>query len=289
MHNLILKFFNYIRQFLHFLQIIVLFCMLTLFLFWAQNLTQGDWAILNSIEPFLNKLLDIGSSFTQESIDLFDTVFELKYLASFLILLIFYIVLSLAKKGTNLLENLYNNTRINIKQTKEKILNKQLKDSITSQEKKIKQYKIFIATSIKKRFNNSNFKIDLEEQNKIMNKFIIEKTGVNPIVYKNGFLYSFFNFDAIDNILDVFTKIKNTKTPLDYTICIQVFGTNVINEMVQLDKLISLDTKNKITIMADTSYRYKYNENKKYKTSQIGIFQSDSKNKTFEVHEFYLL
>ena len=39
-----------------------------------------------------------------------------------------------------------------------------------------------------------------------------------------------------------------------------------------------------ITMAADTSYRYRYNETHRYQTSQIGVFQYGDK--TLEVHEF---
>ena len=41
---------------------------------------------------------------------------------------------------------------------------------------------------------------------------------------------------------------------------------------------------NKITTLANTVYRYNFNENQRYETSQVGLFQKG--NDCFEVHEF---
>ena len=126
----------------------------------------------------------------------------------------------------------------------------------------------------------------MEEQNKIMLKFLLDKTCVSPIKYKDGFLFTFKNFEYIDDILDVFFKLPNSKAPLDYVICIQVLGENYRNEEQQLNSMINLKLKNKIIMCADTLYRYRFNEKSKYLTSQIGLFKNEDKE--MEVHEFYL-
>ena len=41
---------------------------------------------------------------------------------------------------------------------------------------------------------------------------------------------------------------------------------------------------NKITTLADTAYRYNFNDICRYETSQLGVFQKE--NGTFEVHQF---
>ena len=80
----------------------------------------------------------------------------------------------------------------------------------------------------------------------------------------------------------MFFKVLHSTAPIEYAICVQVLsGQEQINE---LNKLISLKHFGKITMAADTSYRYRYNQFHRYQTSQIGIFQNG--NKTLEVHEF---
>ena len=117
-----------------------------------------------------------------------------------------------------------------------------------------------------------------------MNKFLIEKTGVSPIPYEGGFLYAFDNFASVDSVLENFFKLIKSNAPLDYIICIQILGNDLVKEEAQLKKLISLRFMNKISACSDTAYRYKFNSSHRYETSQLGLFQKD--NDTFEVHEF---
>ena len=83
-------------------------------------------------------------------------------------------------------------------------------------------------------------------------------------------------------MLDVFSKLNQSKAPLDFLICLQIIESNT--SVDELNTLIELKIMNKITTLANTAYRYKYNENQRYKTSQVGLFQKGEN--TFEVHEF---
>ena len=248
-------------------------------------MTGGACGFLTFITPFFNKLLKMCESICRGHSTIGNSVFEFKYIVLFAIFVLLYVSTNLLTTVINKLEDTYENGVRLAKKMEEKALNKALQDNITKKEKRIKQYKIYISTLIKKKYNNSNFKVNLEEQNKVMNKFIIGKVGIKPVIYKDGFVYSFYDFDKIDDVLDVFMKVKNAKTPLDYYICVQAFGDNAIIQMSRLDRLISLKATNKIIMSSDTSYRYSFNENQRYKTCQIGVFQKEN-DTTFEVHEF---
>ena len=97
--------------------------------------------------------------------------------------------------------------------------------------------------------------------------------------YDGGFLYQFNSFNEIDSVLDTLFKVIHSNAPLDYSICIQAG-----EDMRQLVKLMDLKNFGKITMAADTSYRYRFNASHRYATSQIGVFQFE--NRTLEVHEF---
>ena len=118
-------------------------------------------------------------------------------------------------------------------------------------------------------------KVDLEEQNKIMNKFLIEKVGVLPEVFEGGYLYKFNNFSIIDEKLDVFFKLIESSTPLDYLIVVQAYQNNVKQAFGDLRRLISIDIKNKICMDSETAYRYSFNKDKKFDTVQCGVYQRD--------------
>ena len=180
---------------------------------------------------------------------------------------------------TNLIEDAYNTSYLVCKKAEEALLNKTLKANVEREEKRINKYSVAISTTLKPKFSHKELNINIQEQNKLMNKFIIEKTGVQPAVFESGFLYQFNRFDEIDNVLEVLFKVIHSNAPLDYAICIQAG-----DDMEQLKKLISLKHYGMISMAADTAYRYKFNETHRYGTTQVGLFQYGER--TLEVHEF---
>ena len=92
------------------------------------------------------------------------------------------------------------------------------------------------------------------------------------------------NFNQIDSVLDVFTKLFESTAPIDYIVCVQIFAGNLTKEVEQLKTLINLKFLNRVIMMADTAYRYGFNEIKNYQTSNLGLFQKGTG--SFEVHEF---
>ena len=91
-------------------------------------------------------------------------------------------------------------------------------------------------------------------------------------------------FGDIDKNLDIFMKLLQSKAPLDYVICVQVFGEDLEKEQNQLEKLKELRILNKVVSFADTVYRYNFNNEKGYGTTMVGLFQKEEA--SFEVHEF---
>ena len=279
MHNFILGFFNFLRSFLHFMKIVCIFCVLMLLCYWIQNLTNSNWQWLAFISPFLAWLVETANKIYSVSFNLLGAVFELKYFSALLILVILSFSMNLIITLVNLIECGYKGAHFVYKKTEEIAMNKSLQADIENKEKKIKKYFVLINTKIKKQYSHQIVDIDISEQNNLMNKFITEKTSIKPMFFNGGFLYSFNDFDNIDTVLDILFKVLESKAPLDYSICIQVN-----NNMEQLQKLASLKHYGQITIAADTAFRYRYNTEQKYQTSQLGIFQNG--NKTLEVHEF---
>ena len=272
-------FFNFLRSFFHFLKIIIVFCIFMLLFYWIQDLINGDWGWLGFISPFFEFLLKISEKISSDSFDLFGAIFEFKYFYALLILVASFFLMNLFTSFVDFIEKIYISVCMVCKKTEEAIINKSLQDHVENQEKKIKKYSILIHTQLKKKYAHEELRIDINEQNKLMNKFLIEKFSIQPMILDGGYLYNFNDFDNIDNVLDVLFKVLKSNAPLNYAICIQVN-----NNLEQLKKLASLKQFRKITIAADTAYRYRFNETHRYQTGQIGLYQWNEK--TIEVHEF---
>lgn len=276
--------FKFIFNIFYFCKIIIVFSILMLLLYWIKNLAGLDWPWLSFISPILDFFLSIGEAISKDSWVLLGAVFEYKYMWALFILLALYYLANLSIYLTEAVEQLFDNGKKVVKKIEEKNFNKNLEKDLSKEQLAIKNYFVYVGTSIKKKYAHLELNINFEEQNKIMNKFLIEKLNVQPSLYKNGFLYSFSDFNSIDTVLDVFFKLLKSNSQLNYNICVQIYSNDKAIEMKNLDKLIDLKFENKISTLSDTVYRYKFNKFHKYGTSQLGIFQHGET--AVEAHEF---
>ena len=91
MHKTMLKFFGFLDSTVQFFKIFTVFCMMCLLMLWANNLAHFGWEWLNFIAPLLNSLLEIGAYINDESLNIFGTLFEYKYLITFVLLCVVYL------------------------------------------------------------------------------------------------------------------------------------------------------------------------------------------------------
>ena len=284
MHKLMINFFNFLKETAHFLKIIVVFCVLCLLLYWAQNLAHFNWSWINFIKPTLDKLLEIGYTVSDNTVYFFGATFEYKYGIALIILLALYFTAHGFKILIESIEEFYCDKRIAVKKAIENNYNKTLKAQFSFEQKQIKNYQIFVAAYAKEKKSRLMADINLEEEVNSMNKFLMQKTGAKPIKYGEGFLYTFNDFSHIDDVLPYFFKLIKSNAPLNYIICVQILPKVIKNEFENMKKLIGLNIMNKISTLSDTVWRYKFNNTHRYKTAQLGIYQKE--NQTFEAHEF---
>lgn len=284
MHKLILKIFSLTKNFVYFLKIAAIFFLMLNLLLWIQNLIGGKFDWLQIFVPILNVFLGIGESVSKGSIDAFGAVFEFKYMIAVLIYIgLFYLfgfIIDLVEK----LEDKYDDLRRYIKRKEEKICNITLRAGQITEEMKINKYKILVSTSLKKKFSHKELGYNIDEQNRLMNNFLTQQTGVIPISHQGGFLYEFSDFNSIDNILYTFFKLIKSNSPLDYVICVAIVESRESICLEEINQLMSLRHINKISMFSNCMYRYKFNKSHRFGTSQLGLFQKG--NNTIEVHEF---
>ena len=279
MHKLMLKFFDVLRQFTDFIKLVVVLNIMLFLLYWIEHLISANWHWLDFIRPFFKSILDFSSSICDSSFYLFKALFEVKYFISLLIFVIAVYILKSAIDGIYEIERIYGNTRIAVIKANEKQINDKLYQEQKKQEEHLNYYIVIIYTQLKKKASHTELSIDLEEQNKLMNDFIKKETGTEYVQFERGFMYQFRDYNNIDKILDILFKVIHSEAPLDYAICIQIE-----KDLRKLNKLVDLKQFGKITIAADTAYRYNFNTSHRYKTLPVGIFQND--NGTMEIHEF---
>lgn len=276
--------FNFLKSLLHFFKIVIIFCILMLLLYWTKNLANFDWGWMAFISPLLDMFIEKGRVISDGSITLFEAVFEYKYFWAMVIMGVLYAVVHFLVIAVEATSNAFSEGHKVVKRLEEKHFNEGLQKVQNDEQTAIKKYRIFISTSVKKKFSHLSSNINLEEQNKSMNKFLMEKLSTIPAQYEDGFLYSFADFNSIDAVLAVFFKLLKSNSPLDYIICVQIQTGNHAAEQEELKSLIDLKIENKISMMSNTAFRYKFNKFHRYGTSQLGMFQKG--NNTVEVHEF---
>ena len=284
MHKFMLRFFGFLKSSAHFLKIVVVFCILCLLLYWMQNLAGFNWSWLNFIKPLLDAFLNAGYAISQEKVYLFNAVFEYKYGIAIILFFAVYFVAQGLQILFQALEDIYSDGRRLVKKIQEDNYNKALALQNTATQEQIKNYQVYVAAYPKKKASHLAAPVDIEEQTKEMNKFLMKQTGINPIKYGEGFLYTFSDFSHIDSILPYFFKLIKSNAPLDYIICIQILPKSITNEFENMKKLINLKLYNKVTTLSDTVWRYKFNKSHRYEAIQIGLYQSG--NDSFEAHEF---
>lgn len=275
------KVFVFFKSTVHFFKIAAIFLILMLLIYWIEDLAKANFSWLNFIRPILSSLLSIGEHVSSGSFMLFAAKFEFKYGIALLLLIGLYYFANLITIGLERLEELFDDGHRAIKKIQENKFNNSLEKKQTSEQTKIQTYQIYVSASIKKKFSHRELNIKLDEQLNIMNKFLMEKTSVVPENFENGFLYTFNRFDNIDSTLEIFFKLLKAQTPLNYIICVQISEKDALQS---LKKLINLNFENKISMLAATSYRYKFNKAHKYGTTQLGLFQKE--NDTCEAWEF---
>ena len=284
MHKFILNSFIKSKHFVQFLKIFDIFLIMMLLLHWVEHLLGSQWSWMNFIRPLLDFFVSMGASISNNSINLFGAVFEYKFFFAAILLLFIYFLIHLDYILVCFLENIYQEGRIHVHKFQEKVLNKQLEQEQVYQQKKLQSYVIYISGTLKTDSVTKLSGVNLEEQINLMNKFLIEKTGTNPSKFDDGYVYKFYKFDKIDFILENFFKVLHSKAPLDFQICVLIEEDNKVMQDERLKTLIHLGFKNKISMLSNVSYRYRFVENSKYETSMLGLFQNG--NNTMEVHQF---
>lgn len=284
MHKFITGIFNFLKNLVYFFRIVTFFCILMLLLFWIQNLTKGNWEWLGFIKPFLNFLLETANSIYPLTFDFFGTVFEFKYISATILLLVAALIFRGLEFGIGFVEGLYNSGRFLCRKVEENVFNKQMQSKIEQTQKAITSYSIVVTTYEKAKNPYDTTVVNMQEQNSIMNRFIMEKLNVTPKSFENGFIYKFDSFDNIDDVLDIFFRVINSKAPINYSICININTNNPSKDSEILKKLSQLKYTGKIYMSAETAFRYDFNAIKKYETEQIGVYQYNKS--TIDVYEF---
>ena len=153
MHKLILKSFDLVKNLLHFIKIFMIFSILMLMLYWIENIINSNWDWLSFIKPFLAFFVNIGEQISKGGINVFDAVFEYKYFIAAVLFFIIDIVVELLIRLVDWVKEVYCEGRLLVRKMEEKAYNKSLEKKNIDEQKQVKNYLVYVSTSIKKRFD----------------------------------------------------------------------------------------------------------------------------------------
>lgn len=285
MHKRTLETFKFFKDFFQLCKLLIVFLIMMYLLYWIQNIASFNWRWLDGFASMFNDITNFGKAISNASFKLGGGNFETKYLVGLIVYFVYYYICHFLWILTEKLEDKYIDSRQAMRKMEEEVFNKTLAIKSFTEQKQIQKYQIYVETVLKKQYQHKDFNIDMEAQNRAMNKFLMEKTDVTPIKFSNGFLYNFEKFENIDAVLEAFFKLFTSETPLNYIVCVNVIEPGpVIKENETFLKLIELKLEGKISMLSECAYRYNYNRTKFYDTTLLGLFQKDDE--TFEVHEF---
>lgn len=278
-------FFQSLRNIVYFFKIIVVLLVLLYFLYWIQHLTGDIWDWTKFTHSLFKFLVNFASKISSKSILLFDAEFNYSFFIVFIFFTLLYGLIVLIYDGINVLEENYNNFLRAIRKRQENSYNQGLSKINESEQKKLNNYYIYLQTFVKPKYSHKEFNIDMNEQNRILIKFLQDKFEILPEKYEEGFLFTFNNFNKVDQVVEIFNRLPLSQAPIEYLMCLQIETGNYSNDMNNIKKMINLKMLNKITLTSDTVFRYNYNDFRRNETVQLGIYQNDNNN-TYEVYEF---
>lgn len=279
MHKLILCCFNILYNIGNLFSILCSLSIIMITLYWIENIIKASWTWLDFIRPIFDSIINYINGFLPFFENIFGKFFDSKFLTAIIAFVILLVITKYILNKIQELQDVYNNIHFKYKINTEQNFNKNLAQKITKEQKQLSKYMVLINTKLKKKFSHEEINIDIDEQNKLMNDFIISKTGVQYQNFNGGFLYYFDNFEKIDHVIAVLFKVLKSSAPLDYSICIQIGA-----DLKQIKKLSDLENFGKIIMCADTLLRYKHNQGHRFATECNGVYQKADG--TIEVHEF---
>lgn len=281
MHKIIKCFFNNLNNIENFFSLVCSFFIFTTCSYWIEQILKVKWDWLNFIRPVLDNILLFSKNILPIKINTFFETDHVNFIAAIALLVIMLVLTKYIFERLSELRPVYENYFYNNKIVAEKKFNNKLSKQALKQmiKNQSSKYMILINTRIKKKFSHKELNIDINEQNKLMNDFLISKTESKPENYYNGFLYYFDDFDKVDHVLHIMYKLLKSSAPIDYAICVQI-GV----DLKQIKKLADLERYGKIIMDADTLLRYQYNKSHLYATQCTGVYQKEDG--VIEVHEF---
>ena len=282
MNKLKLFLFNSIKNLEKFLLVVGVFLIVMITLYWIQGAMNASWRWVNFFAPVLDSIVTTSNKIFTFKLYFGDSFLDLTNIKAIIFLLMLILAIYLLDILTGKIEEFCDDIYRTCKKVNEDLFNKQLAHKVSKEEKQLNRYMFYVQIRLKSQILANRFikNINIEEQKQLVHKYILDRITVDAHTnYLDGVLYYMRDFNKVDGVVDVLKQIPNLSEFCDYLCCVQIS-----EDITRLNRIIGIQSWGKITISADTLLRYNYNKCQRYKTSNVGIFQSNGT--TIEIHEF---
>lgn len=282
------KLFKYLNNFVHFLQIILVFLSFAVILYWIFELAQAPF--IAPVAPFFETIKSITHLFYNRITVIGGESMDFSFLvASFACLLIVF-GLKFVVEGIEFLEKKYDRLFYLTKKTEEKVFNAALETEYSLKESKQNNFILFVNFSMlnlaKSKLFSRDFDIGIDEKrieilNEFFNKIELE-AEVNKKRIQEGVLLNFHGCENIDRIisyiedliLQLRAKYVQEKWQINFLVIIETYmdKNDFLEKINDILGLNQINLKNRIVCFAPFKQRYMLNKKQKFNIETEGVY-----------------
>lgn len=287
-YNLGKKIFKILINFLHFIQVVLIFLSFFIILYWLFEL--GKAPFIAPFTPFFDSIKNFVHIFYQRTVTVDQATVDFSFLIATFIALIIVAGLKYLIEFTKDAEKKYDKIHNAIKKRTEDLLNITLEQEYLMTEYKNNKFLLLIQFSAlnmaKDSFFHKDSNVGLEEKQKEALLSLADELGKELEFQRkflnDGLLLYFDSFKNVDKTLSTIEKIVlNLKRKyhaerwqINSIISIDTYAhdNEVLNKIRSLIMLVRLGIKDKIVCMSTFKQRYSINKTQKYQIETQGVY-----------------
>lgn len=294
------KFFAYLKDFLNFLRVFLVFLSFAVILFWLLQLWVPPF--VERVAPFFNSIKDFTHLFYNRTVSIDEVVIDFSFLLDAIIFMIIVWALKFVVEQIEFVENQYESFYAKVKRKAEALFNVALEQEAVIAELKNNSFMVLINMQVENLMKSTMFNSDAnvgldEKRDEILSDFIelaSENIKADKKIIEEGVLLYFNDFSDVDkNITQLDNVIKAIREKyyaqkwlITFYGALDSYSTpkDIMTKVKVLLRLQKLGLKNKIICIASFKQRYSLQKNPKYRITAEGYYKISE-----EMEEVYVL
>lgn len=283
------KFFKFVINSLHFVQIVLIFLSFFVILYWLFQL--GEATFIQVFAPFFEGIKDYVHLFYTRRVSIDQVTIDFSFLIAAFTFLAVVLALRLLIEQIHTLEGKFDIMHFAAKQKREELFNLGLKQESLMDIRKNNKYLVLINFSASSLIKNNLFNSDAgegvdEKRHDVLLDFVTNienKAECEKKFLNDGILLYFKNINTIDNTLllveDIISVLKykyqEQHWHISYFIAVDVYAQqkDVLLKLRGLINLIRLNLKDKIVCVSEFRERYVMLNHQKFRVVGEGVYK----------------